>query len=206
MKRHFGIMLRMATLLGGAVLLSEWLAEHPPVETHAAQGGGVHHGGHGDSTFLDLQSTVAIVTILITVTIIFENIKHYLEHKVPPMMSAVLSALFGELTVLGFLALYAFFMLQTGVIPAVSVLVYGDSERMVHLFEDIHFLLFLVIVIFLLQAFALVRALMAVEQAWHPTANRPTTPHRFRTHPHVLTHPRTSRTHAPSHLSGVDRQ
>ena len=205
MKRHFGIMLRMAALLGGAVLLSEWLAENPNgwLETHAAQGTRMVHG---DPTFLDLQSTVAIVTILITVTIIFENIKHFLEHKVPPMMSAVLSALFGELTVLGFLALYAFFMLQTGVIQTASVLVYGDSERMVHLFEEIHFLLFFVIVIFLLQAFALVRALMAVEQAWHPTANRPTTPHRFRTHPHVLTHPRTSRTHAPSRLSGVDRQ
>jgi hypothetical protein len=67
--------------------------------------------------------------------------------------------------VLGFIALYAFFMLQTGVISAVSILVYGDSEHMLHLFEGIHFLLFFVMVIFLLQAFALVRALMAVEQA-----------------------------------------
>ena len=134
----------MAALLGGAVLLSEWLAENPNgwLETHAAQGTRMVHG---DTTFLDLQSTVAIVTILITVTIIFENIKHFLEHKVPPMMSAVLSALFGELTVLGFLALYAFFMPQTGVIPTVSILVYGDSERMVHLFEDIHLLLFFVL-------------------------------------------------------------
>jgi hypothetical protein len=56
-------------------------------------------------------------------------------------------------------------MLQTGVISAVSILVYGDSEHMLHLFEGIHFLLFFVMVIFLLQAFALVRALMAVEQA-----------------------------------------
>ena len=163
----------MATLLGGALLLSEWLTENPPVETHAAEGG-VHHGGHGDTTFLDLQSTIAIVTMLITVTIVFEKAKHRLEHNVPPMMSAVLSALFGELTVLGFIALYAFFMLQTGVIPAVSILVYGDSEHMLHLFEEIHFLLFFVMVIFLMQAFALVRALMAVEQAWHPC-----------THPHT---------------------
>jgi|TARA_B110001469_G_C9560057_1_gene277815 hypothetical protein len=155
----------MATLLGGTLLLSEWLAANPPVETHATQGGGVHHGGRGDTTFLDLQSTIAIVTMLITVTIVFEKAKHYLEHNVPPMMSAVLSALFGELTVLGFIALYAFFMLQTGVISAVSILVYGDSEHMLHLFEGIHFLLFFVMVIFLLQAFALVRALMAVEQA-----------------------------------------
>lgn len=156
----------MTTLLGGTLLLSEWLAANPPVETHATQGGGVHHGGRGDTTFLDLQSTIAIVTMLITVTIVFEKAKHYLEHNVPPMMSAVLSALFGELTVLGFIALYAFFMLQTGVISAVSILVYGDSEHMLHLFEGIHFLLFFVMVIFLLQAFALVRALMAVEQVW----------------------------------------
>ena len=203
----------MATLLGGALLLSEWLTENPPVETHAAEGG-VRHGGHGDTTFLDLQSTIAIVTMLVTVTIVFEKAKHHLEHNVPPMMSAVLSALFGELTVLGFIALYAFFMLQTGVIPAVSILVYGDSEHMLHLFEEIHFLLFFVMVIFLMQAFALVRALMAVEQAWHPCTQHPslgvdsqraghdptTLPH-APSRAHTLTHP-----HAPSHPSGVDGQ
>lgn len=166
LKRHFGMVLRMATLLVGAVLLADWLAANPPVEHKDAGEARGGHSIHGDTTFLDLQSTIAIVTMLITVTIAFEKVKHHLEHNVPPMMSAVLSALFGELTVLGFIALYAFFMLQTGIIPAVSIIVYGNSEHMLHLFEEIHFLLFFVMVIFLLQAFALVRALMAVEQVW----------------------------------------
>ena len=44
--------------------------------------------------------------MVITVTVIFELVKHHLEHNVPPMMSSILQAMFGELTVLGFLALY----------------------------------------------------------------------------------------------------
>ena len=44
---------------------------------------------------------MGVIGALILVTIIFEKMKHKLEHTVPPMLMPVLNALFGELTVLG---------------------------------------------------------------------------------------------------------
>ena len=167
LKAHLGVVLRVSVMVGATYGLQQWLHDNPDfldVEPPAEHGHAEH--GHGDTKFTDLQCSIGIVTMLIAVTIVFEKAKHSLEHNVPPMMSAVLSALFGELTVLGFIALYAFFLLQTGAIPAVSVMVYGDPEHMLHLFEEIHFMLFFVMVVFLFQAFSLVRALQSVEDVW----------------------------------------
>lgn len=164
-KGLFG-MARMALLLWGATYLpqlknslnaKELVKGIDPVEADGHGGGheDAGHGGHGhghDTHLLDMQATLGIVAMLIVVTIAFEKAKHHLEHTVPPLMSTILSALFGELTVLGFIALYAFFMLQTGVIDAVSIVIYGDEHHLLHLFEMIHFMLFFVMVIFLFQA------------------------------------------------------
>ena len=84
-----------------------------------------HH--HHFDPVLDMQATLGICIVLITVTILFEAVKHKLEHDVPPMMASVLQAMFGELTVLGFIALYAYFMLRLGVLAMISTLIYGDD-------------------------------------------------------------------------------
>jgi len=109
---------------------------------------------------------MSICVVLISVTILFETVKHKLEHDVPPMMAGVLQAMFGELTVLGFIALYAYFMLRLGVLSWLSVLVYGDSEHLIHLFEDIHFMLFFVMILFLVEAVILVKASLKAESHW----------------------------------------
>ena len=63
--------------------------------------------------------------------------------------------MFGELTILGFIALCTYFALRGGLLAFFSVAVYGDAEHLVHLFEDVHFLLFFVMLIFLAEAFSL---------------------------------------------------
>ena len=90
-------------------------------------GGGGHGHGHGDSSMQDLQATLAICVMLVLVTIVFKKVKHHAEHAVPPLMQNVLKALFGKLTVLGFIALYAFMMLKLGLLPAISRAVYGTT-------------------------------------------------------------------------------
>ena len=91
---------------------------------------------------LDMQVSLAICVMLISVTIVFEHVKHKLEKDVPPMMASILQAMFGELTVLGFIALFAYFMLRLGVLSWLSTFIYGEDSHLIHLFEDIHFLLF----------------------------------------------------------------
>ena len=67
--------------------------------------GGEEHGGHHNHIAIDLQVSLGIVAGLVAVTILFEKGKEYAEEHVPPLMQNVLEALFGELTVLGFIAL-----------------------------------------------------------------------------------------------------
>ncbi|KAL1510146.1 hypothetical protein AB1Y20_006478 [Prymnesium parvum] len=122
---------------------------HPHAEEHAA---------HESHPALDVHTTLGICVLLISITILFEILKHQLEHHVPPMMTSVLQALFGELTVLGFIALFAYFMLRLGFLGWASLMVFGDEEHLVHLFEDVHFLLFFAVI--------LVRASLKAESYW----------------------------------------
>ena len=170
---------QLATLLIGTSFLPSLMLRKDSlevIESHVERGSGGEHGGahggaegHHDTLVLDMQSTLVIVAMLIFVTILFEKARHHLEDTVPPLMKDVLTALFAELTVLGFIALYAFFMLQTGLLTVVSQKVYGESEHLLHLFETVHFSLFFVMVIFLFQAFILLRTLISVEDVWLET-------------------------------------
>ena len=90
-----------------------------------------------------------------------------MEHTVPHHMLGVISALFGELTVLGFIALYVYFMLRTGALPLISDYIYGNEEQLVELFEQVHFILFFVMVTFLVQAYLLVAAVVGTERRWN---------------------------------------
>ena len=123
-------------------------------------------GGHHVDPYLDVQVTVGICAVLIFVTVAFELAKHKVEHDTPPMYQAVLQAMFGELTVLGFIALYTYFMLRLGVLEWFSLQIYHDPEHLIHLFEDIHFMLFFVMLVFLLQAVLLVNASLIAESRW----------------------------------------
>ena len=117
-------------------------------------------------TIRDVQVVLGVCVLLVAVTIGFEKLKHHVEHELPHHMLPVISALFGELTVLGFIALYTYFMLQTGVLPEISEWVYHDEEQLVEQFESVHFTLFFVMVTFLVQAYLLLCAAMRLEQRY----------------------------------------
>merc|ERR1719502_1057571 len=80
------------------------------------------------------------------------------------MMAEILQAMFGELTVLGFIALCTYFMIKGGLIEWASLTIYHDPEHLLHLFEDIHFMLFFVMLVFLFQACILVLATLRAEE------------------------------------------
>lgn len=126
-------------------------------------------GHHASNPNLDLQVTLGICVVLISVTIAFEMLKHHMEHNVPPMMAGILQAMFGELTVLGFIALYAYFMIQLGVLAWASNMIYGNDDQLLHLFENIHFMLFFVMLTFLFQALVLVLATLRAEEFFQRT-------------------------------------
>jgi Ca2+-binding EF-hand superfamily protein len=98
------------------------------------------------------------VLVLVFFTILFEHGKEYIS-KLLDKSEAVLGHLWSELTVLGFLALVTFILINTGLLTDASKVIYnGDDHHLVHLFEVIHFSLFFVLVAFLMLALWLLQA------------------------------------------------
>jgi len=164
-----GVILGLIALLGSG----SGGEEHGHGHDEHGHGHDEHHralsGHHHVDPALDLQVTLGICVVLISVTIVFEVAKHYMEHNVPPMMAKILEAMFGELTVLGFIALWAYFSIKFGLIEFMSLKIYHDPEHLLHLFEDIHFMLFFVMLTFLFEAIMLVGATLRAEEFFQRT-------------------------------------
>ena len=106
-------------------------------EAHGSAGAGAAHaaaaGGHHDTSFTDGQATIVVVVFLIAMTLFFEWAKDYAEETVPREMRPVLSQIFSEFTVLGFMAMVTYFMIQANVLATFSNAIYHDPEHLVHL-------------------------------------------------------------------------
>jgi len=113
---------------------------------------------------------MGIVTVLIVVTIGFEVMEHHLVHSASKNMRPMISSLFGEMTVLGFLSLVTFCISQAGVLKEISRSVYGPGEEaeaeLPELFEMIHMLLFFNMVLFIFKVLKLLSMGNATVNDW----------------------------------------
>lgn len=83
----------------------------------------------------DVSAIVIIVLALICLTILFEVAKEHLEESVSEDFEVILEKFFGELTVLGFLAMITFLVSETGVVQRISEHVFGEEEELVEYIE-----------------------------------------------------------------------
>jgi hypothetical protein len=83
---------------------------------------------------------------------IFEQLKDAIYEATEKTSFPIVDALFSEMTVLGFLSMVTFIVASEGFITELSVKVFGDSpkgeEYLKELFEQAHYMLFLVMVMF----------------------------------------------------------
>jgi len=79
---------------------------------HHAAHAAVHHAAHHVEGFVEAQAQLSIIIVLVIFTLIFENGKEVVEEKFRKYRP-VLERIWGELTVLGFLALVTFILLQS---------------------------------------------------------------------------------------------
>lgn len=93
-----------------------------------------------------------IVSLLIVATIGFEVLEEKFVHHASKNMKPFVSALFAELTVLGFLSLIVFVVGQAGVISEISENLFHEEEQLQELIEKVHYLLFAVMVLFMMEA------------------------------------------------------
>jgi Ca2+-binding EF-hand superfamily protein len=116
------------------------------------------------------QATLLILTGLVCVSLFFEAVQEYLEHSIHAVYRPVLNALNTELMGMGFLAIIVYFVLKSEVLldvgrrtvcltddkymdaNGVPVAEYHCDEKIIHMFEDIHMSLFLVLVMFFARA------------------------------------------------------
>lgn len=123
-------------------------------------------GTHAHARFAEAQVKVLLVVLLIAATLLFETLKATLEHEIPREMRAVLSQIFAEFTVLGFLAMTAYFVVQSKALATFSELLYGDEEELDHVFERIHFDIFFVMLAFATLALWLMACTFHAHKMW----------------------------------------
>jgi Ca2+-binding EF-hand superfamily protein len=106
--------------------------------------------------------------VLIVLTIIFEEGKHMILHAANKNTQPVVQSLFGELTVLGFLSLFTFCVTQLGFFERLSIKVFGEEEKMelLEIFEQVHFMLFGVMIFFVASVLVLILGDRRTEENW----------------------------------------
>ena len=105
-----------------------------------------------------------ILSGMVILSIFFEKMKEHLLHSVDRHVKPIITAMFSELTLLGFIGLLLFVCIQSGAMPPISrgvhfVHVEEPSDdtgyALIHLIEYVHIVLFGVMVIFLSLVIAL---------------------------------------------------
>jgi len=111
-----------------------------------------------------------LITVLIILSSIFEYMKEKLQESVSENMERVVEVLFSEMTVLGFLSLMTFVIGKVGLLELISEHIFADKEDgrglLGELLEDVHFDLFLVMVIFIAQTVMLIMLGEQTEERW----------------------------------------
>ena len=121
-----------------------------------------------DDDEFDAIESLSIVLVLIAVTIIFEKFKHATEHASGRALRPIVDALFGELTVLGFLAGVTYLLQKGGVFDALEHYLEGGDRNaeVFELVENIHFGLFFLMVIFLVSVLIEVYDGLKIQEQW----------------------------------------
>lgn len=106
--------------------------------------------------------TFAIITALVIFTIFFEQLKEHLMHHSPRDMIPIINSLFGEMTILGFLNLIMYCIHSAGILEKISADIIGNQNEeargyITELFEKVHYLVFMIMVLFIAKCLFLLR-------------------------------------------------
>jgi len=116
-----------------------------------------------------------LITVLLMMSSFFEYMKDLIIESTSEKMKPVMEVLFSEMTVLGFLSLVTFCISKAGVLSDISQIVFSDVEDgkgwLVELLEAVHYDLFLVMVLFIIQTLALIQLGVRSEKEWFEMDN-----------------------------------
>ena len=98
-----------------------------------------------------------ILTAMVVASVLFEVTKDRILETTRKELLPVITSLYGELTVLGFIGLTLFIVGQLKLMEEVSEEVFGEGEFIGELCESVHMVLFLVMLIFMATVVGLKR-------------------------------------------------
>lgn len=112
------------------------------------------------------NTVVTLLTMIVVLSVLFELGAERLKHEVPEKTQPVVEILFKELTVLGFIALFVFLAVETGIPQQISDSIFGTPSELKEMFEFVHMLLFLIIVFYLVIVCIVIYRMLSYERAW----------------------------------------
>ena len=126
----------------------------------------------------------------------FENIKDAIYEGTEKASLPIVDALFSEMTVLGFLSMVTFIVASAGFLTDISKVVFGETEKgegyLKELFEQAHYMLFLVMVVFFFIAIYILAINNATMARLHDLRDRVLRPEWFSSQFDIASQPRPS--------------
>lgn len=121
---------------------------------------------HVVSAQADSTAQMIVSTLLIGFGIVFEKGKDKAFESVSKSMAPILNSLFAELTLLGIINLALYVLEQATILKHISIAIFHDDYHLIHIFHQIHMMLFFVMVLFLLQTCLLIGVAYWAGQEW----------------------------------------
>ena len=114
-----------------------------------------------------MASTVfLILTLMVVASVMFEVTKDWILETTRKELLPVITSLYGELTVLGFIGLTLFIVGQLNLVDEISVSLFGEAEFITELCESVHMVLFLVVLIFMATVVGLIQVGNSIAESW----------------------------------------
>ena len=109
---------------------------------------------------------VAFISFILLLSIGFELAHHHLKETTPEAFQPILTSLYSELTLLGFIGLLMFTIFKLEILEELSKHLFGEGEEIKELGEQVHMVLFGVMALFLAQAVALAKFGEFIQRKW----------------------------------------
>lgn len=117
-------------------------------------------------TLENVTGTMSISLFIILLSIGFESMKHFIEHSADPKLGTIISALWGELTVLGFVSIIVHYLSHSESVAEMSAKIFGSSEWIIEMFERVHYIIFYVMIISVCNTCLMMLGWSRIDRYW----------------------------------------
>mmetsp|Transcript_22292 Transcript_22292/g.55923 ORF Transcript_22292/g.55923 Transcript_22292/m.55923 type:complete len:689 (-) Transcript_22292:930-2996(-) len=130
------------------------------------EGKGEEEGG--PPNFKERTIILVILLVLVVLSVAFEIVKDKIEESTEEELEPIVTHMWQELTILGFLSLLSFIAVKVGLIDKIAEQLYPEAEKeeLKETVENVHMALFLVMVVFIVEVVMLLNLAKVFSREW----------------------------------------